>query len=76
MSPSLAHAAPCPFCGGHDLDLEDWIDDERGEFNAVYCVGCGGAAPFDIWNQRVIGDGSGAQRDGGADMSGHSPGLK
>lgn len=77
MNRSLEHAFPCPFCGGRDFGLEDWIDDERGEYEAVYCKQCGAAAPFDVWNQRVIGDGGSAQRIGGADMTGPtSPGPK
>lgn len=48
----LTHALPCPFCGGTDLGIEDWYDDRLGEFEAVFCKGCLGSAPFDEWNNR------------------------
>ncbi len=49
---SLANAAPCPFCGSSNLDIEPWTD-ESGEYDAIECKDCLGAAPADIWNTRA-----------------------
>lgn len=48
----LTDALPCPFCGSTHLHVVDWYDDERGEFDAIECDDCLGAAPATIWNSR------------------------
>ena len=35
-----AELKPCPFCGSHDVELED-ISDENGELWMIQCNGCG-----------------------------------
>lgn len=47
----LENALPCPFCGGKELNIVLWCDDD-GEYDAIECDGCKGAAPADAWNQR------------------------
>jgi transcription elongation factor Elf1 len=42
---------PCPFCGSKKLDTTEWFD-EDGEFEAIECLNCKGAAPARIWNLR------------------------
>ena len=46
----LLECKPCPFCGGKELTLTDWWDDE-GEFLAVACTGCKAEAPAIVWNR-------------------------
>ena len=43
---------PCPFCGSRDIRTTDWWDDD-GEYDALECANCKGAAPADVWNKRV-----------------------
>jgi len=43
---------PCPFCGGSDLQRSIWVD-ESGEYDAIECAFCLGAAPARIWNARA-----------------------
>lgn len=42
---------PCPFCGSENLSVMFWSDD-AGEFEAIECNDCLGAAPADKWDQR------------------------
>lgn len=55
---TLANAKPCPFCGGRNLRIEQWYDDEREDFDAVECMNpqCHGAAPIEVWNNRPLED--------------------
>lgn len=41
----------CPFCGSTNLGITDWIDDD-GEYDAIECQDCLGAAPAKQWNKR------------------------
>ena len=47
----LRDAKPCPFCGASNLSVVLWCDDD-GEFDAIECDECKGAAPADVWNKR------------------------
>ncbi len=47
----LADKRPCPFCGGKELRIAWWSDDD-GEFDAVECHHCKAAAPAAVWNRR------------------------
>jgi hypothetical protein len=42
---------PCPFCGHTETRTTEWMD-EDGEFDAIECAKCKGAAPATIWNSR------------------------
>jgi hypothetical protein len=42
---------PCPFCGHTETRTIEWWD-EDGEFDAIECAKCKGAAPATIWNSR------------------------
>jgi len=43
------HALPCPFCGSGALSVTEWC----GEYPAIECARCHGAAPADKWNMRT-----------------------
>jgi len=47
----LVNALPCPFCGGENLSADVWCDD-TGEYDAIECNTCLGAAPAHQWNNR------------------------
>lgn len=49
---SLVNAKPCPYCGGSDLILVPWSD-EHGDYDAIECNYCLGAAPANQWNTRT-----------------------
>mgnify|MGYP006273694767 CR=1 FL=1 len=42
---------PCPFCGGTELDINQWSLDE-GEVDAVECRQCYAGAPVAAWQRR------------------------
>jgi len=42
---------PCPFCGGTDLNDQDWWGDD-GDMDAIECRTCLASAPAQIWNLR------------------------
>lgn len=42
----------CPFCESTNLRDVAWADD-TGEYDAIECSDCLGAAPSNIWNKRV-----------------------
>jgi len=48
----IASCKPCPFCGGTDLGITDWWDDD-GEYDAVACAHCKAEAPATTWNLRA-----------------------
>ena len=50
---NLESQSPCPFCGSHELRTAFWADDD-GEYDAIECCNCNGAAPAEWWNQRAI----------------------
>ena len=52
-APDLEKAPPCPFCGGRNLRTEQWMDDD-GDYDAIECLGCNGAAPADKWVARAM----------------------
>ena len=50
----LELARCCPFCGSHDLKIEDWVcPDGLFENHAIQCNRCGGFAPGETWNHRL-----------------------
>ena len=48
-------ARPCPFCGGTNLVVGDWILDDAGEVLSIECNTCYGAAPYHSWQRRQGG---------------------
>ena len=50
----LKDAPACPFCGGTQLTVVEWCD-ETGEYPAIECRLCLGAAPARVWPIRCKG---------------------
>jgi hypothetical protein len=44
----LTNAPACPFCGSTQLTVVDWCD-ETGDYPAIECQLCLGAAPARVW---------------------------
>jgi hypothetical protein len=51
----LKDAPARPFCGGTQLSVVDWCD-ETGEYSAIECRLCLGAAPARVWPIRCRGE--------------------
>lgn len=56
----MTELKPCPFCGGRDIDPDNWADGPCGAMHGGHaCVTCG-AAPgkigTDVWNTRPVED--------------------